>query len=281
MAIDSILANQMKKEKLGAYANNESYKKNAEKLYTEISLARKVLSMHKPSIGYWGEFILRDFLRRHLSSNVKVTSGFIFHKDNVDSEEIRSHQCDIIIYDVKCTPIHSFGEIEVIPSSAVIAVIEVKSSIKRKTFEKTLSDFELLGRMGIRSKYIFTFSSPSPKVIESYFFDKANSKKEFMVADCFNYKYDHGSFETLPTAIVALGKDFLLCQDYVEENRDMYGYAAYTFTYSPNITVASLQLFLGMIMNDCTTNLQDDNYDNSEICFDKIKILYEFGLWNL
>lgn len=271
----------MKKEKLGAYANNESYKKNAEKLYAEISLARKVLSVHKPSIGYWGEFILRDFLRRHLSSNVKVSSGFIFHKDNVDSEEIRSHQCDIIIYDVKCTPIHSFGEIEVIPSSAVIAVIEVKSSIKRKTFEKTLSDFELLGRIGIRSKYIFAFSSPSPKVIESYFFDKANSKEEFIVADCSNYKYDHGSFETLPTAIVALGKDFLLCQDYVEENRDMYGYAAYTFTYSTNITVASLQLFLGMIMNDCTTNLQDDNYDNSEICFDKIKILYEFGLWNL
>ena len=97
----------MKKEELGAYANNESYRENAENLYTEISLARKVLSIHKPSIGYWGELVLRNFLRNHLSPNVKVTSGFIFHKDNVNSEEVKSHQCDIIIYDSKCKPIHS------------------------------------------------------------------------------------------------------------------------------------------------------------------------------
>lgn len=281
MAIDGILANQMKKEELGVYANNESFRKIAEKLYAEISLARKVLSMHKPSIGYWGESILRDFLRHHLSSNVRVTSGFIFHKDNVDSEEIKSHQCDIIIYDVNYTPIHSFGEIEVIPSCAVIAVIEVKSSIKRKTFEKTLSDFDLLGQMGIRNKYIFVFSSPSPKTIKSYFFDNVNSEDGFLVADCLNYKYDHGSFETLPTAIVSLSSDFLLCQDYIEGNRDMYGYAAYTFTYPTESTIASLQLFWGMIVNDCTTNLQDSNYDESEICFDELKVLYEFGLWDL
>lgn len=281
MAIDGNLANQMKKEELGVYANNESYRKNAEKLYAEISLARKVLSMHKPSIGYWGESILRDFLRHHLSSNVRVTSGFIFHKDNVDSEEIKSHQCDIIIYDVNYTPIHSFGEIELIPSCAVIAVIEVKSSIKRKTFEKTLSDFDLLGQMGIRNKYVFVFSSPSPKTIKSYFFDNVNSEDGFLVADCLNYKYDHGSFETLPTAIVSLNSDFLLCQDYIEGNRDMYGYAAYTFTYPTKSTIASLQLFLGMIVNDCAANLQDSNYDDSEKCFDKLKVLYEFGLWDL
>ena len=96
----------------------EYYRLKAECLLTQINDGREFLSHHKPSLGFWGEHLLRGFLRENLPNDVKVTQGFVtldedfdsirqklfylIHKkeDNVErvfSDPI-SPQCDIILY---------------------------------------------------------------------------------------------------------------------------------------------------------------------------------------
>lgn len=265
---------------LEKYALNDFYRSHAEKLEKQIQNGMLYLSQHKPSIGSWGEYVLQDFLQQYLSSDFKVTSGFIMHKDKM------SHQCDIIIYNPsKNEPIATFGYIEIIPSDSVCAVIEVKTSIRHNTFQKTLKDFEILGQMGVQNKYLFIYSSVLPKTIETYFYDRNGNSDDIKVVTIDAHpKYDNGDFQYLPTAIVSIRRNYILCQDLVAKNRDMYGYTAYRYTY-PNDnkvrSVSSIQLFLGMIMEDCSVNNDKSKIDDAhELAFDALQIIYDFGLWD-
>lgn len=267
---------------LEKYALNDFYRSHAEKLEKQIQNGMLYLSKHKPSVGSWGEYVLQDFLQQYLSSDFKVTSGFIMHKDKM------SHQCDIIVYNPsKSKPIATFGYIEIIPSCAVCAVIEVKTSIRHNTFQKTLKDFKILWQLGVQNKYLFIYSSVLPKTIETYFYDRNGNRNSddinFFTTDTYP-KYDHGDFQYLPTAIVSIRGNYILCQDLVVNNRDMYGYTAYRYEY-PNDnkvhSVSSIQLFLGMIKEDCSANNDKSKIDDShELAFDALQIIYDFGLWD-
>ena len=57
--------------------NIEYYRSKAECLLTQINDGREFLSHHKPSLGFWGEHLLRGFLRENLPNDVKVTQGFV------------------------------------------------------------------------------------------------------------------------------------------------------------------------------------------------------------
>ena len=270
------------RKSLEKYALNDFFESQAKKLYEQIEMGELYLCKHKPSIGSWGEYILQNFLQQYLSSDFKVTSGFIMYKGQM------SHQCDIIIYNPnKSKPIATFGYIEIISSDAVSVVIEVKTSIRHNTFQKTLKDFEILGLMGIEKKYLFIYSSVLPQTIETYFYDrnKNNDEIEFFITTNTHSKYDHGDFQYLPTAIVSIRSNYILCQDLVVNNRDMYGYTAYRYTYPVDNKVhivSSIQLFLGMIMEDCSANNDKSKIDDThELAFDSLQIIYDFGLWNL
>lgn len=46
--------------------NIEYYRSKAKCLLTQINDGREFLSHHKPSLGFWGEHLLRGFLRENL-----------------------------------------------------------------------------------------------------------------------------------------------------------------------------------------------------------------------
>lgn len=65
--------------------NIEYYRSKAECLLTQINEGREFLSHHKPSLGFWGEHLLRGFLRENLPNDVKVTQGFVTLDEDFDS----------------------------------------------------------------------------------------------------------------------------------------------------------------------------------------------------
>lgn len=277
--------------------NIEYYRSKAECLLTQINEGREFLSHHKPSLGFWGEHLLRGFLRENLPNDVKVTQGFvtldedfdsirqklyymIHHKeDNVErvfSDSI-SPQCDIILY--RNNVIKSFGEIDIVNAKDVVCVIEVKCSINRKGFKDVLSNFKRMSAMGIQNKYIFIYNAPKYDTLMLYFYPKQyKMKDEVIVDDGANALYDHGGEAYLPLAIIGVNQDYLLCQDFVVGEPDKFGYVAYRLT-KEKANLSCLQLFLSSLFQVIEGG-DDISKKPFEMDFDDMICDYSFGLYN-
>lgn len=277
----------------------EYYRLKADCLLTQINDGREFLSHHKPSLGFWGEHLLRGFLRENLPNDVKVTQGFVTLDENFDSirqklyflknrkeddveyvfSDSISPQCDIILY--RNNVVKSFGEIDIVNAKDVVCVIEVKCSIGRKSFERTNEVFKKLQLMGVDKKYLFIYNSPLLDTLKSYFFPKQSAEKQdaFVVIDGTNMIYDHGIDAYLPSAIIGVNQNYILCQDYVIDGRDQFGYIAYRLT-KEKTSLSCLQLFLSSLYQ----NIEEGEVVSKKpfnMEFDGMTSDYSFGLYDL
>ena len=279
--------------------NIEYYRSKAECLLTQINDGREFLSHHKPSLGFWGEHLLRGFLRENLPNDVKVTQGFVTLDEDFDSirqklyfltnkkeddteyvfSDSISPQCDIILY--RNNVVKSFGEIDIVNAKDVVCVIEVKCSIGRKSFERTNEVFKSLQLIGVDKKYLFIYNSPLLGTLKSYFFSKQSAEKQddFVVIDDTNMIYDNGIEDYLPSAIIGVNQNYILCQDYVVDGRDQFGYIAYRLT-KEKASLSCLQLFLSSLYQNIEEGEVVSNKPfNME--FDGMTSEYSFGLYDL
>lgn len=279
--------------------NIEYYRSKAECLLTQINDGREFLSHHKPSLGFWGEHLLRGFLRENLPNDVKVTQGFVTLDEDFDSirqklyfltnkkeddveyvfSDSISPQCDIILY--RNNVVKSFGEIDIVNAKDVVCVIEVKCSIGRKSFERTNEVFKRLQLMGVDKKYLFIYNSPLLGTLKSYFFPKQSAEKQdaFVVIDGTNMIYDHGIEAYLPSAIIGVNQNYILCQDYVVDGRVQFGYIAYRLT-KEKASLSCLQLFLSSLYQ----NIEEGEVVSKKpfnMEFDGMTSDYSFGLYDL
>lgn len=279
--------------------NIEYYRSKAECLLTQINDGREFLSHHKPSLGFWGEHILRGFLRENLPNDVKVTQGFVTLDEDFDSirqklycmihqkednvervfSDSISPQCDIILY--RNNVVKSFGEIDIVNAKDVVCVIEVKCSIGRKSFDRTNEVFKRLQLMGVDKKYLFIYNSPLLDTLKSYFLPKQSAEKQdaFVVIDGTNMIYDHGIEAYLPSAIMGVNQNYILCQDYVIDGRDQFGYIAYRLT-KEKASLSCLQLFLSSLYQ----NIEEGKVVSKKpfnMDFDDMICDYSFGLYDL
>ena len=275
----------------------EYYRSKAECLLTQINDGREFLSHHKPSLVFWGEHLLRGFLRENLPNDVKVTQGFVTLDEDFDSirqklyflinkkeddveyvfSDSISPQCDIILYRNKV--VKSFGEIDIVNAKDVVCVIEVKCSINRKGFKDVLSNFKRLSAMGVQYKYIFIYNAPKYGTLTSYFYPKQDKMNdEVIVDDGANALYDHGDEAYLPSAIIGVNRDYLLCQDLIIGEPDKYGYVAYRLT-KEKANLSCLQLFLSSLFQIIEEE-DDISKKPFEMDFDNMICEYSFGLYN-
>ena len=277
--------------------DNDIFRLKAVSLLRQIEEAKEFLSHHKPSLGFWGEHLFRGFLRENLPNDVKVTQGFVtldedfdsirqklyylIHKkeDNVErvfSDSI-SPQCDIILY--RNNVVKSFGEIDIVNAKDVVCVIEVKCSINRKGFEDVQSNFKRLSAMGIQNKYIFIYNAPKYDTLKSYFYPKQDKMNdEVIVDDGANALYDHGDEIYLPSAIIGVNRDYLLCQDFIVGEPDKLGYVAYRLT-KEKANLSCLKLFLSSLFQ-VIEGEDDISKKPFEMDFDDMIFDYSFGLYN-
>ena len=279
--------------------DNDIFRLKAVSLLRQTEEAKEFLSYHKPSLGFWGEHLLRGFLRENLPNDVKVTQGFVTLDEDFDSirqklyfltnkkednveyvfSDSISPQCDIILY--RNNVVKSFGEIDIVNAKDVVCVIEVKCSIGRKGFERTNAVFKRLQLMGVDKKYLFIYNSPLLSTLKSYFFPKQSVEKQdaFVVIDGTNMIYEYGIEAYLPSAIIGVNQNYILCQDYVIDGRDQFGYIAYRLTKEKS-SLSCLQLFLSSLYQ----NIEEGEVVSKKpfnMDFDDMICDYSFGLYDL
>lgn len=270
----------------------EYYRSKAECLLTQINDGREFLSHHKSSLGFWGEHLLRGFLRENLPNDVKVTQCFVtldedfdsirqklyylIHKKEDNVESI-SPQCDIILY--RNNVVKSFGEIDIVNAKDVACVIEVKCSVNRKGFKDVLSNFKRLSAMGVQNKYIFIYNAPKYDTLTLYFYPKQDKMNDEVIVDNgANALYDHGDEAYLPSAIIGVNRDYLLCQDLIIGEPDKFGYVVYRLT-KEKANLSCLQLFLSSLFQ-IVEGEDDISKKSFEMDFDDMICDYSFGLYN-
>lgn len=224
------------------------YRKEAKMMLSQITHARVLFHQHKPSIGYIGEFLLRKSLKRILPHEFDICQGFILNNDK--GKGVLSKQCDITIFRKGEGAIaYSIGDLKVINARLAIAVIEVKSSVSKKTFFTTLDLFKGLEGFGIRHCFLFVYNTITRNSLNSWFYQyrlPQNNNSEWMVLD--TPLYDWQDKEWLPKSIISVAS----CKYYMlghlqNENDDWLGYAAYRITDRENEEISSVQEFFATI----------------------------------
>ena len=163
----------------------DKYRKQALKMLKRINDTQYYFSCHKPSIGYVGEYLLRQTLQNILTSCYGVCQGFVINDDKL------SRQCDIIIYIKGKESIYkSYGELKIVNAESVVAVIEVKSSITKETFLSTLEAFEQLYTLRVTNCFLFVYGKLTQRKLRNWLFSYKNSNtctEQYIVTDSYLY----------------------------------------------------------------------------------------------
>jgi hypothetical protein len=223
----------------------EKYRQQAKIFLGKIKEARAFFGNHKPSIGFVGEYILRNSLKALMPHSYGICQGFVTHNGNI------SKQCDIIIYTKGKDDIRkSYGELENVNAESVVSVIEVKSSLSKKTFHTTIKAFELLEQFGITNSSIFIYDKLTYRSLKRWLFEykypSANADKN-IVAD--TYLYDWPDKEWLPNSIVALESNKYFKLNHLSAyDGDWIGYSALNIKDHSNAQISCLQEFFSDIL---------------------------------
>lgn len=216
-----------------------------QQLHSKIQQAKVYITKHNPTTGALAEAVLREFLQEHLPRGVSVEEGFI-----ISPESWLSKQCDIIIYDShRFAPFYRAGQLVVVPSEAVIAVIEVKISINKDGFYDVIKYFESFKAVSWKFRtYLFMFNAPGLGRIDSWFhsYPHPGQHKEF----------DHDTYQWLPDEIIGLASSYQLRKGYVVHDRDGMGYLSYFFNDQEGTAISALELFFLSVYEVVEAHLQ-------------------------
>lgn len=221
-------------------------------LLSKLEQVKQYITRHNQTIGILTEEILREFLRNHLPKIVSIEQGFILNSDGAISK-----QCDILIYDSQAfAPFYRVNDIVVIPSEAVIAIIEVKTTISKQIFHSAIDYFKSLGYLENTRKYLFIFNSSSIEKINSYLHSYKHKG---------SYQYfDHDTFHHLPDEITGINSSFHLKKDYVITDRDALGYTSWFYEDSKGTEINAIQHFYLSLYQQVETYI-DENYKKTAL----------------
>ncbi|SEJ52856.1 hypothetical protein SAMN05216327_11235 [Dyadobacter sp. SG02] len=210
------------------------YQLKAAELLNQLSQVRVFIKRHNPTIGLLTEEILRKFLSTFLPKGISVEQGFV-----VGSGGELSRQIDIIVYDSHLyAPFYRINDIVVIPSEAVLAIVEVKTTVSgEKAFHDVIKYFYSVSEQVDPqvTKYLFIYDAPEVSKLITYFrsFEHPGDYQEF----------DHDTFHLLPDVIVGIDSSYCLKKSYVCFDRDMMGYKSYNYVDSTDEAISSLEIF--------------------------------------
>lgn len=228
----------------------DKFRKQATLFLEKMNEARRLFSNHKPSIGYVGEEVLRQALKRIIPNDFDVCQGFVINK-NSDEKNNFSGQCDVIIFHkVNDAVVYSIGDLKIVDACYVVAVIEVKSSIRKDAFLTTLKAFEKLNQLGVTNSFIFVFGSISKQSIERWFFQykcPKNSNDDWIIMD--RELYDWSDKEWLPNAILSLKSSKYYKLTHYQDDNDWVGFVSYRIIDRIHKEVSCIQEFFSTIMD--------------------------------
>lgn len=216
-----------------------------QQLYSKIQQAKVYITKHNPTTGALAEAALREFLQEHLPRGVSAEEGFIISPDGWLSK-----QCDIIIYDShRFAPFYRAGQLVVVPTEAVLAVIEVKISINKKGFHDVIRYFQSFEAVSWRFRtYLFMFNAPTLGRINAWFHSYPHPGR--------HKKFDHDTYQVLPDEIVGLDSSYQLRKGSVISDSDGMGYLSYFYLDQQGSAISALELFFLSVYGVVESHLQ-------------------------
>jgi hypothetical protein len=212
---------------------NEFYRLKSQELLNQLSQVRTFIKKHNPTIGILTEEVVRQFLSTFLPKGVNVEQGFIVNENGDLSKQI-----DIIIYDSHIyAPMYRVNDIIVIEQAAVIAIIEVKTTVKSSSaFHDVIKYFSTVGRsLDILPKtYLFILNS-APVHRLNEFFHSFKHPGEYQL-------FDHDTFQFLPDAIAGIDSSYFLQKSLIAFEYDRIGYMHYQYRDKTNQDISALEL---------------------------------------
>lgn len=209
----------------------------ASELLNKLEQIRQFITRHNPTIGTLTEAVLRDFLARYLPKSVAVEEGFI-----IDEKGTVSKQCDILIYDhLNYAPYYRINDIVVIPAAAVVAVVEVKTTLNKQIFEGVVEYFSNIQQICETKArcYLFVYNSPKASTLGDLFhrYDHPGDYKQF----------DHDTFQLLPDEITGLDNAYHYKKSFNSYTSDMMGYDSWFYQDAQGSPISALQVFFSSI----------------------------------
>jgi len=132
-----------------------------EGVLSELSLSKSI--EHSGESGRAREKIITNFLKRILPSKYKVDTGFV-----IDAVGGISKQIDVVIYRDSYHSVLEIGEIKYFMVESVVAVIEVKATIKDKaTLNQALQNIKSVKTLDRSNEGKNSVVYPNPKPIEN------------------------------------------------------------------------------------------------------------------
>lgn len=213
---------------------NEYYRLKSEELLNQLHQIKTFIKKHNPTIGILTEDILRAFLRTFLPKGVSVEQGFVVGPDGNLSKQV-----DVLIYDSQLySPYYRINDIVIVPSTSVVAIIEVKTTVKsKKAFHEIISYFYSISKQLHFStpKYLFIYNAATVSALQCYF-------QSFRHEGDYQ-SFDHDTFQYLPDVITGIDSSYHLKKDYVTFNSDKMGYTSYNYLDSTSKDISSLEMF--------------------------------------
>lgn len=234
----------------------DKYRQQAKVFLRRMTEAKLFFDKHKPSIGFVGEYLLRKSLYSLMPQSYGICQGFVTYRGEI------SRQCDIIIYRKGKKSIHkTYGELKIVNSENVVAVIEVKSSITKETYLSTLKAFEQLNALRVTNCFLFVYGQITRKKLSNWLFSYKHPNtgtEQYCVTD--SYLYDWSDMEWLPNSVLALESNKYFKIDHITlDNSDWVGYTALNIKDSNNAHISCLQeFFSAIVMSICDDTMPMD-----------------------
>lgn len=110
----------------------------------EVSLENEmaIKIQHNLEDGKYREYLVKKVLSKIVPSKYAITNGFI-----IDSNDMQSDEMDIIIYDKSYVPPFFDETYTVVPIEAVIAVIQVKTTLNKKQLNNAIENLNSIDRL--------------------------------------------------------------------------------------------------------------------------------------
>lgn len=200
-------------------------------LQIKLAQVRQIIKKHNPTTGLLTETIVRSFLATYLPKIVSVEQGFIMNEKG----EV-SRQCDILIYDShNYAPLYRVDDVVVVPAVAVVAIIEVKTTITKPIFHSVIDYFQDVAPFSRAKTFLFVYEScPLDKL--KGFFTSYKHKGGYP-------HFDHDTYLSLPNQITGIDHSYHLRQDMDVSVSDQMGYSSFFTKDQEGTEHSALQLF--------------------------------------
>lgn len=221
------------------------YRQLAKVFLIRLNEAKLFFNNHKPSIGFVGEYILRESLHTLMSQSYGICQGFVVYKEQM------SRQCDVIIYKKGQYSINkSYGELKIIKAESVVAVIEVKSSITKRTYFSTLKAFEKLNTLRVTNCFLFVYGQLTQRNLSNWLYSYKSSntcREQDIITD--SYLYDWSDMQWLPNSVLSLESNKFFKLGHISvDNGDWLGYTALNIKDSKDANISCIQEFFSDII---------------------------------